>query len=294
MTMRLLAPTAEICPLLFMGLLACGESSNPSLSGSTDTSTASSVTPSTSLDPSTSAATDEPPTTTGTESSDFIPFPDLDLECDIFAQDCRPGEKCVPWANDRGNAWNATRCVAITGAVAPGEPCTAPDGPVTGVDDCAAPSICWDVGPDNQGTCVAQCGGDRDHPVCPPQSACAAGDHSPLAVCLPACDPLADDCAANEVCIPALDGFLCIIAGNAGAINDPCEFINSCDKGLACIDPTTASSACDPQPTGCCQPFCALPNSPCPNPDQECVQWFAPQMPLPEGYENVGVCAIPD
>ncbi len=28
----------------------------------------------------------------------------------IWAQDCPEGEKCMPWANDGGGSWNATRC----------------------------------------------------------------------------------------------------------------------------------------------------------------------------------------
>jgi len=46
---------------------------------------------------------------------------------------------------------------------------------------------------------------------------------------------------------------------------------------------------------GCCQPFCDFVNmdQPCPNPDQKCVQWFDPMMPIPPGSEDVGVCSIP-
>ncbi|MEX1364969.1 MAG: hypothetical protein AB1Z98_17710, partial [Nannocystaceae bacterium] len=32
-------------------------------------------------------------------------------QCSLFAQDCPDGEKCMPWANDGGDAWNATICV---------------------------------------------------------------------------------------------------------------------------------------------------------------------------------------
>src|SRR5262245_15971404 len=31
-------------------------------------------------------------------------------ECDVWAQDCPPGEKCMPWANDGGSSWNSLRC----------------------------------------------------------------------------------------------------------------------------------------------------------------------------------------
>ena len=37
----------------------------------------------------------------------------ISFECDLFEQDCPPGEKCMPWANDGGGAWNATRCSPV-------------------------------------------------------------------------------------------------------------------------------------------------------------------------------------
>lgn len=61
-----------------------------------------------------------------------------------------------------------------------------------------------------------------------------------------------------------------------------------------CLNTLAASSACPQDVPGCCQPFCNFANNdPCPNPDQSCVQWFDPRMPILPGYEDVGVCAIP-
>ncbi len=39
----------------------------------------------------------------------FIPTHEGWGECSPWAQNCPPGEKCTWWANDGGNAWNATR-----------------------------------------------------------------------------------------------------------------------------------------------------------------------------------------
>ena len=129
-----------------------------------------------------------------------------------------------------------------------------------------------------------------------PGSACAIANNGALVICLPNCDPLQQDCEEGEACIPNGDNFLCVfdISGDGGQANDPCAFANSCDPGLTCLDPMTASSVCMQGRSGCCQPFCEFPNSPCPNPDQKCVQWFDPMMPIPPGLENVGVCAIPN
>ena len=41
-------------------------------------------------------------------------------QCNPFTQDCPEGEKCMPWANDGGGSWNATRCSPISDN--PGEP----------------------------------------------------------------------------------------------------------------------------------------------------------------------------
>ena len=55
---------------------------------------------------------------TGAEPTgvDFLGFPDGGTEptdCDIWAQNCPRGEKCMPWANDDGYGWSATRCTPI-------------------------------------------------------------------------------------------------------------------------------------------------------------------------------------
>src|SRR5690606_7229360 len=65
---------------------------------------------------STTDAADE----TGTTSADetgvvFLNRPDTGstAECDVFAQDCPPGEKCTFWADDGGSSWNALKCVPV-------------------------------------------------------------------------------------------------------------------------------------------------------------------------------------
>jgi hypothetical protein len=292
-------------------LLACGPKSPPSDGSSTtdaaSTSTATSTsapatTTTTTTDPTTTDPTTTDPTTTTTTATttgaqDFILRSDglhSSIQCDIFAQDCAPGQKCAPWAEGGGSSWNATKCVDITGDGAPGEPCTAPEGGMAGLDDCALGVFCWDVDENNQGTCVAMCTGTFDAPLCPPLTQCALTSEPILALCLTECNPLLQDCGDGDLCVAQSNSFGCALdaSGAEGQVNDPCEFLNACDKGLACIDSALASSVCDPMVLGCCQPFCEFPNSPCPNPDQECVQWFEP-MQAPPGLENVGVCKIP-
>ena len=62
--------------------------------------------------------TDPSATDTGTTAA-FIIMPDGGntgtIECDVFKQDCDPGEKCTAWAEGGGVAWNASKCVMVTG-----------------------------------------------------------------------------------------------------------------------------------------------------------------------------------
>jgi hypothetical protein len=302
-----------IYTLSFSALLACGPLAPPqdaTTAASSDTGDTTEPGPSpttatpepittttTTLDPTTLDLTTGVPTTT--EENPFIIKPDGGttgtIDCDVFKQDCDPGQKCTAWAEGGGGAWNATKCVDITGDGAPGEPCTTIGGGVSGMDDCRLGAMCWDVNIENQGVCIALCTGTPDAPVCPPKSRCAIGQEGILNLCIPTCDPLLQDCPGDDLCIPNGDSFLCVLdaSGEMGAINDPCEFANACDQGLVCLNTAIASAACQQGLQGCCQPFCKFPDSPCPNPDQECLQWFDPMMEFPPEYENVGICAIP-
>lgn len=215
-------------------------------------------------------------------------------ECDVFEQNCRQGEKCVPWGC-KGSTWHGTICVKVTGDGVVGDPCIVEGDKVSGVDDCAFGHICWDVDDQLHGTCIAQCTGTPSDPQCAEGSICVIVNSDVVAVCLASCDPLVQDCLNGGLCLPGPEGFVCAPddSGVGGQVNDPCEFTNSCDPGLVCRETATVSSACQQGPTGCCTPYCKFPGAPCPNPDQACVQWFDPMMPIPPGDEDIGVCAIP-
>jgi hypothetical protein len=258
--------------------LACG----PAPAGPETTSTST-----------TAWATTELASTSTTLTDDVPHEPDLfeSLACDPFAQDCPPGQKCAPYAQG-GSAWNATKCVDVTGDGGPGDPCTAPEGGTSGIDDCGPGWFCWEVAVDDQGYCVALCTGSIEAPACEVGYQCAFFGDAPL--CLIRCDPLMQICL-GETCLPYEDGFICVgdESGDAGQANDPCAVFNACDPGLVCLPPETASSACDLQAFGCCQPYCQLPDGTCPNPDQQCLPWYDPMMPIAPGYEDVGICSLP-
>jgi hypothetical protein len=237
----------------------------------------------------------------------FINEPDgggTDAECDVYSQDCPEGEKCMPWANDGGNFWNATKCSPLDpNPVQPGDTCLVEGSGVSGVDNCDKGAMCWNVDPEtNQGTCIGLCFGDPTTPTCEdPSTICVIFNDGMLPVCLHTCDPLLSDCGEREVCRPdySNDLFVCSndASGEEGQYQDPCEFGNACDPGLYCANVEDVPGCVGA--TGCCSEFCDLSD---PNASQlcsgvgqgqECIPWYASGNE-PPGLENVGFCGIPE
>lgn len=253
--------------------------------------------------------TDDPPSTSGEDSGgetgcQFICPEETEgppgiYECDIFTQDCQPGEKCMPWANDGGNSWNATRCSPISeNPGQPGDECTVEGSGVSGIDDCDIASMCWDVDPEtNIGTCVSMCTGDEANPVCEdPSTACVNVNDGAIVLCLPGCDPLLQDCPEGQACYGINEVFTCVpdASGEMGVYGDPCEYINVCDPGLFCASAETVPDCSGA--VGCCSEFCDLESA---DGDaqcsgvaggQACVPWTEDPSP---GLEAVGACVIP-
>lgn len=222
----------------------------------------------------------------------FICEPDMGgvADCDIFAQDCGPGEKCNAWAND-GGPWNATRCVPVAPNPDPvGEPCTVEGSGVSGVDSCVKGAMCFGVGDDNIGTCVELCSCSVDNPVCTTQNTtCTISNEGVLALCLPVCDPLAlDACGAGDVCVASGQFFICVpdASGDVGSEGENCEFINVCDPGLFCGANAGGFPACDGG--GCCTPYCNLAAPVCPQ-GFDCLPWYEAGT-APKCFEDVGAC----
>ena len=231
----------------------------------------------------------------------FIVEPDQggDPWCDVWAQDCPPGEKCTPYANDGGSSWNALKCVPVMeNPAGAGEPCFVVGNGVSGIDNCALGSYCWDVDEEGNGECVALCIGSPEAPTCPDpvKTSCATSGDGVLSLCLPNCDPLAQDCDAGSVCIAngIGDNFWCVLdaSGEEGQVHDPCEFANACDPGLLCLE-SAAAVECDERVSGCCEPFCDVfePNM-CPGQGQVC-NFYYEEGTAPPGQENIGYCAVP-
>jgi len=224
-------------------------------------------------------------------------------QCDVFAQDCPEGEKCSAYAEGGSNSWNATKCVPVTGEGTPGDVCATEGGGVSGLDNCAKGSFCWDVDEENKGLCVELCTGTEAAPVCSDEGTfnCAVVNEGVLNLCLPDCDPLVQDCVGDDVCIPVVDVFVCVLdasGADGGKQFDPCEFANACDKGLLCLNPSAAME-CDPNAGGCCMPFCDLSDADADTScdatakGTSCLSLYA-EGQAPPDYENVGICVLPE
>lgn len=286
-----------------------GTSVDPTLASTTDSTTSESSTAM-----STESSSDDGSTTaiaeasSGSESSSSTdettttdpPPPDVprDDACDVYAQDCPPGSKCMPFANDGAPFWNDTACFPIdreTDAI--GESCTVLDNALSGLDSCELGAMCWNVDPfTGVGVCHALCSGSPFAPECAdPVMGCAQFDPFVLPVCVPACDPLVQDCALGQTCLP-LGDFVCLgdASGGAGVQGDPCEALNVCDPGLVCINGALVP---DCATFGCCSAWCDLDDA---ESDAACAASagegaacspFFPDDP-PAGLENLGVCIL--
>jgi len=254
----------------------------------------------TDVDPTSATTTQPEPTGASGDSGSTGEPPPGAPECDVWTQDCADGEKCVPWADDGGTIWNATRCVPVMGNGQPGDSCTL-QGEITGIDDCALGSICMrlDNGTD-KGICVAQCEGQPEAPSCAELGdACVITNDGVLAICMANCDPVVQDCASGLGCYPLGSNGAPVcwpdFSGEGGAYGDPCATGNGCDPGLFCAGQFVVPG-CEHE--ACCSEFCDLtvadPDAQCSGQAQGqiCQSFFFEETPTP-GLEHLGVCAPP-
>jgi hypothetical protein len=176
-------------------------------------------------------------------------------------QDCLQAEKCMPWVNDGGSQWNATRCSPVGGRGQPGDPCTAEGSAYSGVDDCALGVMCWRVDPaTNEGTCHQLCSAVEGQPICPDGFVCSQPYGYALPICVTPCDPLAPDCLEGEGCYPAGATFGCLpTLSPVVPDGQTCEWRTQCEAGSLCADAALLET-CDGD--RCCTPLCATEGPP--------------------------------
>lgn len=239
-------------------------------------------------------------TTTGVDpddsgSSTGVVIPE---DCSILDQDCPRGFKCMPWANDGGSSWNDTKCVPVVeDPSAAGEPCTVVGNGLSGEDDCDGMSMCWNVDIEtNLGTCQLFCIGPEEEPTCADScQVCPQSSEGLILLCFDRCDPLVQDCDPGQACYPIYDYFACApdASPKGTGIGSPCEFINVCPPGMACLNAESVPG-CEGG-IGCCAPYCPVGGAdPCPGllPGTSCVPWLDEGDGLPEQCQSAppGVC----
>jgi hypothetical protein len=220
-------------------------------------------------------------------------------ECDPWAQDCPPGQKCMPWSTRGESELDATRCVPVVPNPAGiGEPCSVEENPYSGIDDCDEGAVCWYVDASTlEGECVPLCGGSEANQECPDGRVCPimAVNNGVPPYCLLTCDPIARDCGLGRGCYAVLNTFVCLPdeSGRGGEYGMPCSRPHDCSPGLLCAQagqvPDCASTS------RCCTELCDLTEPHvCAGEagGQACVPMWQPGT-APEGLEHVGVCVAP-
>ena len=213
--------------------------------------------------------------------------------CDVVLQDCPAGEKCMPWANDGGGVWNATRCSPIDPEpVASGEACTVEGSATSGLDDCDMDSMCWGVNPDTlTGTCADFCDPDQPQAYCSEAETCVVANEGVISICLSRCDPLQPDaCSEGEACTIVGGDPVCVPSFTGGG--HTCAD-SRCDPGELCA-PADVVAQCED--TYCCTSWCDLeaaePDLACPVRGEICQPYY-PDGDAPTGFEHVGYCGVP-
>ena len=296
--------------LLLVSMMGCGPSillGDDGIAGATDVdddgsgSSGSDGAP----PPVTTGTTTMPPGTTAMptppDPDDGRIFVETDLGtplmCDPYLQDCPPGEKCVAFANDGGDDWNAYVCRDVVGDPAGlDESCVMEGSPLSGYDTCGFGAMCWGVDPVTlQGTCVPQCVGSEQEPLCErPGDICVIPDDGVPPLCLPVCDPVLQDCPEDFGCYPAADYFACLPMDPGGTVDPgaPCETHEECTAGALCVAPDLVPDCAGA--IGCCTAWCDLwgpmPDAPC-LPGQQCTSYF--EEGVFPGPRTIGGCIVP-
>jgi len=257
----------------------------------------------------TQAQTSDNQTTTTTDpSTTAAPEPDMPKgdgnQCSLVEQDCKQGEKCVPWNENGGIFPDGVKCVdEPANADAIGSECVVTGGFGNGEDSCQKGAICLDLDDDGLATCVEFCSGSLDNPFCMSEDyKCVPLFEPEVPLCFRKCDPLVQNCGDGEGCfMDALmlgsEGFVCMprvenTADGGGEYGELCIAASNCKPGFSCIWPENLP---DCPYIYCCSPWCNIQNGDddCLAFDSElnCVPWYEEGQETP-GYENVGICGI--
>jgi hypothetical protein len=210
---------------------------------------------------------------------------DLDPpECDLFAQDCPPGQKCSFFDDDLyyDDDEPVAACVPVTpDPRQPGELCHFNE-PGMGLDDCAPGSFCLPYRSDGAGAsvCVALC--EARTYDCPDAHLCILLGGG-LFWCHFMCDPLLQNCSEGLACDSMQDCSPVSPGRFDRPPGAPCESTTQCTPRSTCFP---AKYVPDCAAEWCCTELCDLQApSMCTLPDQSCEP--------PPRRDNLGIL-VPD
>ncbi len=101
------------------------------------------------------------------------------------------------------------------------------------------------------------------------------------------CDPLLPACGVDESCYPVQTApedpfvFACAPVAGTAALYEACDFVNGCETGLFCIDPSLNTN-CGGGGAGCCLQYCDVSAPDC-GAGESCMTFNAEDP-------NVGLC----
>lgn len=226
-------------------------------------------------------------------------------ECSFFEQDCRDGEKCVPWSELPDLVPDEIRCCPIAEpTVEAGDICTVTGYLGSCIDNCAVGSMCFDFDGDGEGVCQKMCSGTAEVPECPNADDECFIYYSGVPLCFRTCDPLVQDCPADKGCYPDAiaeggTGFLCMPTIGDSQLGDYCWLLSACNPGMLCATPDLLPNCFgDADDAGCCTDICDVTEVPdsCTSihPDLECVAWYYQGAEPPSAdLQDVGACVLP-
>ncbi|MCA9653942.1 MAG: hypothetical protein H6712_01585 [Myxococcales bacterium] len=233
----------------------------------------------------------------------FLCVPDaghIDLECDVAAQDCPDGQKCV-WAasTDSGLRRDGARCIEVTGDGEPFAPCTLPTGIGPEItDDCGAESYCLEVyGTADHGFCAPFTNLEYDCREYPGTDVAVENGSSFPAACLYyECQPLIEGSCP--------DGMQCTfypawLYASLHCWSVPPEYDlplgASCDFGQCGEGKLCAPAEWLPECTGdsCCTEWCDLSAPACATPGTVCEPYLVWNHQGDPGFDDLGACVQP-
>lgn len=292
---RTIRASALLVALVGVSVESCGPTTSGTATASRGTENSTSESTSSSDDSATSSSD----STTGSGLGGDLPTE----ECDIWLENCPPGQKCMPVGLNGEQTWSALRCRPID--VNPSglyQPCNLLGQSLyEGLDTCGPHMMCLEIDFNTlSGTCLGMCTGSPFEPGCLDDKAfCHQYSGGVLNICHPTCDPLSQNCdGAEELCtFSPVDpgGFVCAPDkdGQFGGLFDPCRGFAECEPGLFCGDSALTVECAPDQAPGCCSPLCDLTQvSSCPGKGQECLEYFPPES-VPDYLLHIGLCGVP-